>query len=50
MKKLTQEEILEIMCAPASIDEPEESDFEESSEMSEKLFVQSWIARERGLN
>jgi hypothetical protein len=49
MEKLTHEEILEIMCAPAPADEPEESDFVADSETEEKAneaFIKNWIARE----
>jgi hypothetical protein len=46
IKKLTREEMLEIMCAPGTTDVPEESDFVESDETAEEIFVEDWIARE----
>ena len=49
MRELTQAEMLEILCAPATTDEPEESDFIEESESDEKAderFVENWIERE----
>jgi hypothetical protein len=46
MRELTQEEMLEILCAPESIDEPEESDLVESDETEEERFVQNWIESE----
>jgi hypothetical protein len=46
MRELTREEMLEIMCAPGITDEPEESDFVESDETAEEIFVEDWIARE----
>jgi hypothetical protein len=48
-KKLTQEEMLEILCAPEATDEPEESDFVESDEKAEEaeeIFVNNWIEKE----
>jgi hypothetical protein len=35
MRELTREETLEILCAPESIDEPEESDFDEYDDEDE---------------
>jgi hypothetical protein len=49
MRELTREETLEILCAPAITDEPEESDFIEESdpdEKAEETFVENWIERE----
>ena len=46
MKELTQDEILEIVCAPEITDEPEESDFIESDEISEQIFVNNLITKE----
>ena len=46
MKELTQEEILEIVCAPAITDEPDESDLVYSSELGEEEFVENLIAKE----
>jgi hypothetical protein len=49
MRELTQEEILEIMCAPEITDEPEESDFIDSDdnvEADEENFVKNWITKE----
>jgi len=46
MRGLTQEEILEMLCAPEAVDEPEESDFIDSDELYEEAFVRSLIARE----
>ncbi|MDR2780592.1 MAG: hypothetical protein LBB28_05660 [Synergistaceae bacterium] len=46
MRELTLGEILEIVCAPEPIDEPEESDFVETDELEEEKFVQNWIERE----
>jgi hypothetical protein len=46
MQELTREEMLEILCAPGSTDEPEESDFEETDELEEEKFVKNWIAKE----
>jgi hypothetical protein len=46
MRELTRDETLEIMCAPARTDEPEESDFVESDELEEEKFVQNWIEME----
>jgi hypothetical protein len=46
---LTREEMLEILCAPASTDEPEESDFiaeNSSDEAEEEAFVKNWIESE----
>ena len=48
MRGLTQEEILEITCAPEAVDEPEESDFIDIDELYEEAFVRSFIAREIG--
>jgi hypothetical protein len=48
-KKLTQEEMLEILCAPETVDEPEESDFVAQSgpeERAEETFVENWIEKE----
>ena len=45
MTALTQDEILEIVCAPAITDEPEESDFIASDEIAEENFVKSWITK-----
>ena len=46
MKELTQEEILEIVCAPSITDEPEESDFVYSDELDEANFVKYLITKE----
>jgi hypothetical protein len=46
IKKLTKEEILEILCAPEITDEPEESDFVETDETEEEKFVKNWIEKE----
>ena len=46
MRELTREEILEIMCAPATTDEPEESDFVDGDESGEENFVESSVAKE----
>jgi hypothetical protein len=46
MRKLTREEMLEILCAPGTTDEPEESDFVETDELEEEKFVRNWIERE----
>ena len=46
MRELTREEILEILCAPESIDEPEESDFDEYDDEGEEMFVNDWIEKE----
>jgi hypothetical protein len=49
MRELTREETLEIMCAPESIDEPEESDFIAESDLdgaAEETFVKNWLERE----
>jgi hypothetical protein len=46
MRKLTREEILEMLCSPETADEPEESDFVETGELEEEKFVQNWIERE----
>jgi hypothetical protein len=46
MRILTQEEMLEIMCAPEPTDEPEESDFVKGFEIADEMFVRSWIAKE----
>jgi hypothetical protein len=46
IKKMTREEILEILCAPGTADEPEESDFVESDDEAEQMFVENWIKKE----
>jgi hypothetical protein len=48
MRELTNEEMLEILCAPKSIDEPEEMDFydEDYDEAEEEMFVEDWIEEE----
>jgi hypothetical protein len=46
MRELTREEMMEILCAPESIDEPEESDFVETDEPEEEKFVKNWIEKE----
>ena len=46
MRELTRDEMLEILCAPESIDEPEESDFDEYGGEEEEIFVQNWIEKE----
>jgi hypothetical protein len=49
MRELTQEEILDILCAPEWTDEPDESDFIAESELEEKaeeIFIKNWIAKE----
>lgn len=46
MSELTREEILEIMCAPMTTDEPDESDFVESDEKAEEAFVRDWMWKE----
>jgi hypothetical protein len=38
--------MLEILCAPEAIDEPEESDFDEYDDAEEEKFVENWIERE----
>jgi hypothetical protein len=39
IKELTQEETLEILCAPAHTDEPEESDFADGGETVDGWFI-----------
>jgi hypothetical protein len=39
MKELTREEALELMCAPAHTDEPEESDFTDGGETVDEWFI-----------
>ena len=46
MHQLTQEEMLKILCAPESIDEPESLDFEDGDDAEEEMFVKNWIERE----
>ncbi|MDR0764300.1 MAG: hypothetical protein LBE65_01750 [Synergistaceae bacterium] len=46
IKKLTREEMLEMLCAPETTDEPEESDFVEADESEEERFVENWIEKE----
>jgi hypothetical protein len=49
MRELTREEMLKILCAPAIIDEPEESDFIDESDLdetAEENFVKDWIEKE----
>jgi hypothetical protein len=46
MRELTNEEILEMLCAPGITDEPEESDFVDIDEPEEEKFVQNWIEKE----
>jgi hypothetical protein len=46
MRELTREEMLEILCAPEPIDEPEESDFDEYDDETEEMFVNDWIEKE----
>jgi len=49
IKKLTREEILEILCAPGITDDPEESDFvasDETDEAIEEMFVKKQIVKE----
>jgi hypothetical protein len=46
MRELTREEMLEILCAPEAIDEPEESDFDKYDDAEEEKFVENWIERE----
>jgi hypothetical protein len=48
MQELTREEMLEILCAPETTDEPEESDFEEIDELEEEKFVAKWVEKEMG--
>ena len=45
MRELTQNEILEIVCAPEITDEPEESDFIDSDEIDEENFVKNLITK-----
>jgi len=49
MKELTREEILEIVCAPAITDQPEESDFIDNDDISERKFVKNLITKELNL-
>jgi hypothetical protein len=46
VRELTRDEILEILCAPAITDVPDESDFVYSDENAEEDFVKNWITRE----
>jgi hypothetical protein len=46
MRELTREEMLEMLCAPGTTDEPEESDFEKTDEQEEEKFVNDWIEKE----
>ena len=46
MTAMTQDEILEIVCAPEITDEPEESDFVASDKDGEEDFVNNWITKE----
>ena len=46
MKELTQDEILEIVCAPAITDEPEELDFIANDEVIEENYVKYFIRKE----
>ena len=46
MKELTQDAILEIVCAPAITDEPEESDFIAGDETREEEFIENLITKE----
>jgi hypothetical protein len=49
IEKLTDEEMLYILCAPAATDEPEEPDFIAENGLDEKsweIFAGDWIARE----
>jgi hypothetical protein len=46
IKKMTREEILEMLCAPGKTDEPEKSDFVESDEIEEEKFVTDWLEKE----
>ena len=46
MKELTQDEILEIVCAPLITDEPEELDFVYADELGEENFVKNLITKE----
>ena len=45
MTAMTQDEILEIVCAPEITDQPEESDFIASDEGDEENFVKNWITK-----
>ena len=46
MKEMTQDEILDIACAPETTDEPEESDFITNEEIDEEKFVKNLITKE----
>ena len=48
IKELTRDEILEIMCAPAITDKPEESDYISSDvdETGDEDFVTNYITKE----
>ena len=46
MKRLTQEQMLNILCAPKPIDEPEGCDFKTGLDSEEEMFIKSWIAKE----
>ena len=49
MRELSQEEALEMMCAPNAADEPEESDFVAEGAVDEKveeMFVKRWMEKE----
>jgi len=46
MRELTQDEILNIVCAPAITDEPEESDYIAGDEAGEEIFVKNLISKE----
>lgn len=50
MSELTREEILEVMCAPTTTDEPDESDFIASDEKAEEAFVRDWMRKELNYN
>ena len=46
MRELTQDEILEIVCAPAITDEPNESDYIDSDEADEEKYIKNLITKE----
>ena len=46
MKEMTQDEIMDIVCAPETTDKPEESDFITSDEIGEEKYVKNLITKE----
>ena len=46
MRELTQDEILELVCAPTVTDEPDESDFIANDDLGEESFVNDMITKE----